>query len=229
MMKKSKADRLEAASPSAVGSLYRYLVTQCQGVYQNLRFNRQKRDIVVYRVECARDSLDEVKQQFNTALEKFSTLTHFQGGSLEEKYRHLKSEYDLSLAKAQALKNHIASVDEAALGLFAEWQEELQGYQSRSLRSNSQRSLKAARQHYNRLMKAMKEAENKMYPVLAAFQDQTLLLKHNLNAHAIAALENDFVAVGINIANLIGAMEKSIAEANCFLNSLVEQKALSAN
>jgi hypothetical protein len=66
----------------------------------------------------------------------------------------------------------------------------------------------------------MKRAETRMAPVLAAFQDQVLYLKHNLNAQAIASLDKEFVTVTMNIAGLIAAMEKSISEAEAFMKSL---------
>jgi hypothetical protein len=62
--------------------------------------------------------------------------------------------------------------------------------------------------------------------VLLAFKDQVLYLKHNLNAQAIAALRHEFIEIGIDISQLIHAMEQTIAEANQFVSTLVEQKAL---
>ena len=68
----------------------------------------------------------------------------------------------------------------------------------------------------------MKDAAAKMDPVLAAFKDQTLFLKHNLNARAIASLETDLAKVKTEVAELIQEMEASIAEANAFIDSLQE-------
>ena len=42
-----------------------------------------KRDILVDRVEEARDSQEEAKVQFSSALEQFSTLLNFDGGDLQ--------------------------------------------------------------------------------------------------------------------------------------------------
>jgi len=70
------------------------------------------------------------------------------------------------------------------------------------------------------------KAESKIQPVLAAFKDQVLYLKHNLNARAIAALQHEFIEISIDISQLILAMEQTIAEANQFVSILVDQKAL---
>jgi hypothetical protein len=63
---------------------------------------------------------------------------------------------------------------------------------------------------------------------LRVFQDQVLFLKHNLNAQAIAALEGELVTMTIGVAGLITAMERSIARANDFMQTLNSQKALPA-
>jgi len=66
----------------------------------------------------------------------------------------------------------------------------------------------------------MKRAEATMTPVLAAFRDQVLLLKHNLNARAIAAIQQEGMAVETEITGLIRAMEAAIAEADAFMKTL---------
>ena len=65
----------------------------------------------------------------------------------------------------------------------------------------------------------MKRAATTMTPVLAAFRDQVLFLKHNLNAQAIAAVQRALVTVETDIAALIRAMEAAIAEADAFLKA----------
>ena len=104
---------------------------------------------------------------------------------------------------------------------------ELNEYTNRTLRNNSNRQLKAARQHYAKLIKAMRRAENTINPVLTAFKDQVLYLKHNLNARAIAALQHEFIEISLDISQLIQAMEHTISEASQFVSILVDQKALS--
>ena len=65
-------------------------------------------------------------------------------------------------------------------------------------------------------------SESKIQPVLAAFKDQVLYLKHNLNARAIATLQHEFIEISIDISQLIQAMEHTITEASYFLSSLVD-------
>jgi hypothetical protein len=213
-----------------LGPLAKYFVSQCQKLYFRAieSAGRHKRDILISRVETARDSLEEAKEQFQSALDKFSALTHFDGGDLEDLYRQLKIEFDYSQAKALAVKDRIDAVQDVAEALFSEWEEELDQYSNRSLRSSSRQKLKLTQQHYGQLISAMRRAESKIEPVLRVFQDQVLYLKHNLNAKAIASLEHELAAMTVGVTGLIGAMERSISRANDFVGSLNGQKALPA-
>ena len=60
----------------------------------------------------------------------------------------------------------------------------------------------------------------KIGPVLTAFADQVLFLKHNLNAQALASLQDELIAIETDIAGLIREMEVSIAEANAFIEAM---------
>lgn len=189
---------------------------------------QHKRDIIVFRVEEACENLQETREHFEDALERFKALTHFKGGTLEHRYYALKRQFELSQVKTQAVSDQIRAIEEVGEALFVEWENELNQYTSRTLRAYSRQQLKDTQKHYERLMKTMHLAEAKIYPVLAAFRDQVLFLKHNLNAQAIAALRHELVEIGIDIATLIEAMEKSINEASRFVAVLAERKALPA-
>lgn len=187
-----------------------------------------KRDIVVVQVDQACESLKESRDQFVDALEKFKTLVRVGEGTLEQRYQQLKRRYDLCRAKADQVSQRIQAIEQVSEALFAEWENELELYSNKALRARSQQQLKKSRQQYARLLKTLQSAESRMQPVLAAFQDQVLFLKHNLNANAIAALRHEFVEIGVDISRLIDAMEKTINEASQFVSVLVEQKQLPA-
>jgi DUF2959 family protein len=70
---------------------------------------------------------------------------------------------------------------------------------------------------YSQLISHMHDAEERMDPVLEAFQDQVLYLKHNLNAQAIGSLENELVGIRQDVDELIRNMEQSIAESEAFI------------
>lgn len=197
-------------------------VSGCQTAYYKTmeKFGVHKRDILVDRVAEARDSQEETKEQFQSALQEFSSVLNFHGGDLEEKYKVLKAELDRSESKAEKVHDRIASVESVSEALFEEWQEELEQFNNPSLRASSERQLYDTRQQYSQLITAMKNAERKIDPVLVAFRDQVLFLKHNLNAQAINSLRSEFQSVETEITALIKEMEVSIAEANAFISAM---------
>ncbi len=194
----------------------------CQSAYYAgmEKIGYHKRDLMVSDVEKARDAQQEAKEQFKSALDRFTTVLSVKGGELQEKYDTLNAEYERSEAKAQAVRNRIDSVEDVSQALFTEWEAELKEYSSASLRRDSQTKLTKTRTQYAKLIKAMKRAEGKMDPVLAKFKDQVLYLKHNLNAQAITSLKGELGAVESNINLLIKEMEASIQQANAFISSM---------
>jgi len=194
----------------------------CQKAYYKTMetFGYHKRDLLVERVEDARDAQESAKEQFQSALEKFGEVVDFRGGELEEKYKELKSELEKSESKAGSVKTHIKDVENVAEALFDEWKSELSQYTNDSLRRSSEKKLNLTRQRYEQLIGAMKRAEEKIGPVLAAFRDQVLFLKHNLNAQAITSLQDELASVEADIESLVKEMEASIAEANSFIKAM---------
>lgn len=198
------------------------LLAGCQTAYYSAmeKLGYHKRDILVSRVQEARNSQEEAKTQFQSALDRFRTVVQVQGGELEAKYNQLKTELDGSEARANAVHTRINSVEEVADALFQEWEAELAQYSDASLRRSSARQLAQTRQRYKPFLEAMRRAEAKMEPILAVFRDQVLFLKHNLNAQAIAGLQQEARTVEANVATLLRDMDAAIAEANAFLKTL---------
>lgn len=194
----------------------------CSGVYYGAmeKIGIHKRDILVDRVEEARDSQLETKEQFVSALEKFKSVVAFEGGELEEKYQQLNATLEESEEQAEEVRGRIAAVEDVAEALFDEWEDELDQYSSASMRSMSEKQLKGTRNHYYKLISAMKKAEAKIDPVLSPLRDQVLFLKHNLNARAIASLQSELGHIETDVSRLIRDMELSIKEADQFISAL---------
>ena len=179
-----------------------------------------KRDVMVHRVEKARDTQEETKEQFKSALEQFTAVTNFNGGDLESVYNKLNTEYEASVEQAEEVRGRIDSIEDVSEALFAEWEDEITQYSSASLKRSSQRQLTDTKRQYSLLIQAMERAESKLEPVLVVFKDQVMYLKHNLNARAISALKSELGGIQSDVSSLITAMEKSIDEANSFINTM---------
>jgi hypothetical protein len=197
-------------------------LTGCESAYYGAweKLGWAKRDILVDRVEETRDSQNAAKEQFQTTLERFQSITNFAGGELEAKYKELNSAYERSRSRAEEVTERIDAVEDVADDMFAEWKEELEQYSDASLRSSSQQKLRDTQARYEDLLGLMRRSEQRMQPVLAAFKDQVLYLKHNLNAQAISSLQETAANIESDVAELISAMNASIAEANEFIKQM---------
>jgi len=206
----------------------RFLLNQFRSAYFSAResIGDHKRTLVVHQVEQACTTLQETRDKFQDALERLKTIAAISDTPLDHRYHLLNRQYQFCRTKSENVSNKIQAIESVSEALFTEWERELNEYSNKTLKTNSKQQLKLARQSYSRLIKTMRNAESKIQPVLAAFKDQVLFLKHNLNAQAIAALQHEFITIGIDISQLIHAMELTIAEANAYVNAITHQKAL---
>ncbi|NOZ53142.1 MAG: DUF2959 domain-containing protein [Gammaproteobacteria bacterium] len=204
----------------AIAVLTVVLISGCQSMYYGAmeKFGIEKRDILVDRVDSARESQQETKEQFESALMQFIAVTNYSGGDLEKQYNKLKDAYEDSEAQASEIRARIAAVERVADDLFSEWKKELKMYTNKELKRASARQLKSTQNAYGTLIATMQKAEKKMKPVLGAFLDRVLFLKHNLNANAISALRAEKHKIESDIVALIRDMNKSIEEADQFIN-----------
>ena len=198
------------------------ILVACSSAYYSAmeKIGYEKRDILVDRVEEARDAQDDASEQFASALDQFRATVRFDGGDLEELYDRLNSEYEDSVAEAANVRGRIDDVESVSEDLFEEWQVELAEYSNAEMRRNSERMLRDTRTRFKQMMAAMRRAEQSMDPVLEAFQDQVLYLKHNLNARAIGALKGELDSIERDTARLIANMQKAIDEADAFIRSM---------
>ncbi len=187
------------------------------------KFGYAKREQLVDRVQDARDGQVKAKEQFQSALKQFLAVTSVTGSELkdlEAKYDKLNNEYERSESRAQEVHDRITKVQQVAEALFDEWRKELKQYTNEDLRRSSSRQLEDTRRQYNRLIDVMKAAESRMAPVLSAFKDQVLFLKHNLNARAISSLQQNADQIQSDVTRLVREMESSIKEANAFIEQM---------
>lgn len=197
-------------------------LTACQSAYYSAmeKVGVHKRDILVDRVEAAQQSQQDAQQQFTSALDQLSQLINFDGGDLQRMYQTTDKEFQACRKAAEDVSSRINSIDTVATALFNEWQDELKLYTNDRLKRESANKLAATQRQYQSLLNTMRRAEQSMQPVLSSLQDNTLYLKHNLNANAIGALKGEFTSIQKDINKLIVDMNKAIKQSEQFVATL---------
>ncbi len=198
------------------------MLSGCQSAYYSAmeKVGVHKRDILIDRVEETKDSQQESQQEFQSALERLTTLINFDGGELQDAYNQLNDDYESSLQAANDVSTNINKVEDVADALFEEWRDELEQYKSASLKRESNKKLQTTERQFSQLLRSMRSAESKMEPVLSSLKDNVLYLKHNLNAQAVSAIKGEFTNLKRDIQLLMNDMNKSIEDSNKFIEQM---------
>jgi len=179
-----------------------------------------KRDILVDRVEDARDAQGETREQLVSAYEELSALVGHDGGELADKYERLSKEVERSRSATEDLDERLSAIDRVSEDLFDEWESELDLYSSAALRADQEKKLKLARRQFLTMRDRMQTARNRVDPVMAVLTDNVLFLKHSLNAQALAALRGQTSLLEGQVDALIKDMQVAIDEADAFINRM---------
>ncbi|MEM8815120.1 MAG: DUF2959 family protein [Pseudomonadota bacterium] len=179
-----------------------------------------KRDILVDRVEDARDSQEETKEELVEAYAELNTLIGEDGGNLERQYKALNKKVERSRDAIGELDDHLKAIDNVSRDLFKEWQEELGQYSSATLRRDQEQKLADSRKQFTALRARMQTARARVDPVMAVLNDNVLYLKHSLNAQALDALRGEATALEGKVDALIKDMQLAIDEADAFISRM---------
>jgi len=199
-------------------------LASCSSAYYSAmeKVGIHKRDIMVDRVEEAKESQQEAQVQFKSALAEMTALINFEGGDLEDQYNEIQDQYEDSKIAAELVSLRIDKIEDVSEALFDEWQDEIEEISSANLKRQSTSKLRETKRRYKTLINAMHKAESKMAPVLSALKDNSLFLKHNLNAQAIGALQGEMVSIQKDVSVLIKEMNAAIEQSQTFIDMLEE-------
>ena len=197
-------------------------IAGCSSVYYSAleKVGIEKREILVDRLESARDAQGAAQEQFQDALEQLASMVGFDGGDLEAMYSSVSAEYEQSQAQAEAVRERVAAVKDVANALFEEWEDELDEYSNPRLQRESRRQLDDTRDRFNQLAVTMDRAVSSMEPVLTILHDQVLFLKHDLNARALGSLSATVEELEADVQRLVEQMQSAIAEADRFIATM---------
>ena len=176
-----------------------------------------KRDILVDRVEDARDAQNETREDLVSAYDELKALIGYDGGELESQYKKLDKAVSRSRNSRDELDDRLESIDKVSADLFEEWEKELELYSSQSLRDDQAQKLSLARSQYGEMRTRMQTARNRVDPVMAILEDNVLFLKHSLNARALDALRDQAGKLEGEVDVLIRDMQRAIDEADAFI------------
>ena len=216
------AAAMHRIAPAFLVALAALFFSGCASLYYDTaeKFGYHKRDLLVSRVEDARDAQTEAKEQFQDALTQFLALTRVEPGEIKTTYDKLNSELKDCQKRADEVRVRIESIEDVSGALFREWEGEAASISDRADRRESERLLRETRDRATAVVRSMDTAADRMDPILQKFRDKVLVLKANLNAQAVAGLSGTASGLEADVSRLVADMEKSIREAEAFLGNM---------
>jgi len=191
------------------------------------KLGREKRDILVKRILTVKKDQQETQEQLKTTLDAFKEVTGFEGGDLEKTYNRLNGSFERCRSRADELHDHVESVDDVAKRMFSEWKGEIKNMRNVTLKRQSQALLTDAQRRHSGYMRQMRATEAKIRPILQAFSDQVVFLKHNLNARAISSLKKTSADLDLQANDLIREIGLSSREADDYIKALAQADSVS--
>lgn len=213
---------IRRASTLAVVALLAVTFAGCRSTYYKAweTVGREKRDLLRNKVEQVQDDQQDAVESFTTALERLRAMVDVDEPELEKFYDKLSNDLERSEKRAETVRERVDEIEQVSEDLFDEWRSEIEEISSPELRAESSQALRDTRRRYVDLESALHSAEASMEPVLVKLSDQVLALKHRLNAAAVSALTGEVAEIEADVEALIAEMERSIEEAEKFLEGM---------
>lgn len=182
----------------------------------------EKREMLVDRVEDARDAQVQAKQQLQTALYTLRRVETVPANELGELHGDLKNEVESTSDELDDLRDSISSVESVAESLFADWEEELATFESDELRRQSRQELQRTRESYRELVTALRNTEQRLQTAVPSLEEQVLFIEHAVNAGGTPVETEELDDVREQVSSLIEELEGSIDRTQKFIDEGVE-------
>ena len=138
--------------------------------------------------ENSRESLSDARSQLQSTLNYYNSLILAEADNPQSAYKAFTKALDRTEKIAAKTRDQVEKMQSQADKVFNEWQEELEGYQSDSMRQLGAERLKVSKQRYEQMIGRMGEAGEAYDPLISSLRDQVLFMGRDLSAEALGTL-----------------------------------------
>lgn len=166
--------------------------------------------------------VDEARGDFGEAFRLYQRLTAPQAAELEDLSEAFEDALETCQARARRLTKRLDAVQRENDELVEDWRAELQQFSGETLRKKSETMLQETHARSKRVLDALTRVQERMQPVVLKLQDYALFFHHNLNARAIATLQDTYKDFDAEFRALEGEFGKARTEVDAFLAAFTE-------
>jgi tetrahydromethanopterin S-methyltransferase subunit B len=179
----------------------------------------QVNDLVGW-VERVHVESELAKQKVNSAvalLEDIATA-NYQGPAVEA-YSKFVTALDESEAQAEKLRGAVDPMKRSADPVFEQWETDLEGISSASIRQRSEERRTATQQRYNDVVASVDPAQESFDVLNRAMRDHALFLGNDFNPASVAMIREDVSELKRLVRELDGRFDTCLRAAQDYVNS----------
>lgn len=186
---------------------------------------RAPHDGLIDRAEDAGRESKGTSADFAAAFHLYQRLTSPQAVELEKISDDFEDAVEECEDAAEELTERIESIRTETDRFIDGWSEELAGFSSEELRGKSAAQMQETEARARRLLAALEREQSRMQPVLRKLKDYALFFHHNLNARAIATLQDTYENFDREFRALENETARAQDEITAFLASFEDEPA----
>lgn len=177
---------------------------------------------LVARVRASEKELERSRADFGQAFTLYQRLSAPQAVELERLSKEFSGAVKACASRAREQGKRVDAVRESKEELLQGWGEELAGYSSETMRKKSAAMMQDTEARAQKVLASLEGVQQRMQPVLLKLQDYELFFHHNLNARAIATLEDTYKDFDAEFRALEKEFERARGEVAGFLATFTE-------
>ncbi len=177
---------------------------------------------LVERVRGAQGEGTKARADYALAFRLYQRLTAPQAVELEDLSDDFADSIEACQERGEDLAERIESIRAEAETLFAGWNAELARFSGDMLRKKSEAMLLDTQARAQRVLDALERVRSRGEPVQKKLADYALFFHHNLNARAIATLQDTYKDFDTEFKALVVELDQAQAEITAFLANFEE-------
>jgi hypothetical protein len=182
----------------------------------------QPQDRLVESVADAREVTTDAHAEFQAAFELYQRLTSPQAVGLVDLSEDFADAVESCQESSEDLAQSLDEVRTESTHLIEGWNAELAGFANDAMRKKSAAMMQDTEDRSGRITASLERLQERMQPVLLKLQDYGLFFHHNLNARALATLEDTYKDFDAEFRALTSEFDKAEREFETFLASFAD-------
>jgi chromosome segregation ATPase len=177
---------------------------------------------LVARARGAEHETQELHTDFAASFHLYQRLTAPQAVQLQQLSEEFEDSVEACEDRAEDLSERMDSIRRETESVVENWTAELGRFSSEAVRKKSEAQMRDTEAYAQRLQAALERLQGRAQPVLLKLQDYALFFDHNLNARAIATLQDTYRDFDGEFKALESELGKTQAEITAFLAHFAE-------